>query len=91
MSNRISTYKARIKQQVDGGCSLAEAVLKTFADDDITPAHHPMYYILDKFAIHSTTSNRDYYFVDGSCLSIDPIAYSMTATKGFTPPTASGR
>ena len=88
MSNRISTYETCIKQQVNAGCSLAEAVLKTFTNDDVMPVHHPIYYILDKFAIHSDTSYQDYYFVDGSCLSIDPVVYSMIATKGFTPPPA---
>ena len=70
-----------MKSLVDEGCSLAQAFLRTFAHEDLHDKQPVINRILNRFSIQGTGIDGDYYFVDGSRLSIDPAVESMLATK----------
>lgn len=85
MEEQIRSCEARMKHYVDGGCSLAEAFLKTFASEDLEEQQRVINRILGKLSIQGLQSGSDYFFVDGSRLNIDPAVDSMLATKSHTP------
>ena len=81
MNNLIKNFETQMKAHVDDGATLAESFLKTFANEDLEQQKKTMNRILSKYAIQGFQSFGDYYFADGSRLSIDPIVDSMLATK----------
>lgn len=81
MESPLSRVEHQMKTYVDGGCTLAEAFLKTFSDQRLTTEPTPMKLILNKLSIQVLNEEGQYYFADGSRLSIDPIEASMSATK----------
>lgn len=81
MDEQINNCEARMKSLVDEGCSLAQAFLRTFAHEDLQDKQPLINRILNRFSIQGTEIDGDYYFVDGSRLSIDPAVESMLATK----------
>ena len=81
MDEQINNCEARMKSLVDEGFSLAQAFLKTFAHEDLQDKRPVINRILNRFSIQGTQPDGDYYFVDGSRLSIDPSVESMLATK----------
>ena len=81
MDEQINNCEARMKNLVDEGCSLAQAFLKTFAHQDLQDKQPVISRILNRFSIKGAEIDGDYYFVDGSRLSIDPAVESMLATK----------
>ena len=81
MDEQTNNCEARMKSFVDEGYSLAQAFLKTFAHEDLQDKQPVISKILGKLSIHGAQSGSDYYFIDGSCLSIDPAVESMLATK----------
>ena len=76
-------YIPKIKQAVDQGASMAEAILKVF--DDLPLLHHEPIVdtILSNFSAQDLQNGNDYFFLDGSRLNIDSQCDSMTATKGI--------
>lgn len=81
MDEQTNNCEARMKSFVDEGCSLAQAFLKTFAHEDLQDNRLVINKILGRFSIPGVALGGDYYFVDGSRLSIDPAVESMLATK----------
>ncbi|WP_330924024.1 hypothetical protein [Candidatus Sororendozoicomonas aggregata] len=76
-------YTPKIKQAVDQGASMAEAILKVF--DDLPLLHHEstINTILGNYSAQDLQNGSDYFFLDGSRLNIDSQCDSMTATKGI--------
>jgi|GEM_PF-5417413 len=81
MDEQTNNCEARMKSFVDEGCSLAQAFLKTFAHEDLQDNQLVINKILGRLSISGAPLDSDYYFVDGSRLSIDPAVESMLATK----------
>ncbi len=77
-------YIPRIKQAVDQGASMAEAILRAF--DHLPLLHHESVIntILENYSARGLQHGSDYFFLDGSRLNIDIQCDSMTATKAVT-------
>ncbi|WP_299734216.1 hypothetical protein [uncultured Endozoicomonas sp.] len=81
MNKHSQSFEAIMKTHVNGGCSLAEAFLRTFAPEDLQEQQVAMEKILGKLSIQGVSFENDYYFIDGSRLNLDLDTDSILATK----------
>ncbi|MDP0588095.1 MAG: hypothetical protein QS748_02355 [Candidatus Endonucleobacter bathymodioli] len=76
-------HVGRIKLLVDSGLSMAGAFIRVF-EHHVIYDHKPLIdLILRHYAISGIKLDSDYFFIDGSRLSIDTISDCMLATKAI--------